>query len=76
MEPTLTAEQLTLILPRLLRLNPARPDLALRTFGRRQRHFQLLQQPHPLDIPAPSSPPPPETNFTISINNRPLELYL
>ena len=45
MEPTLTADQLSLILQRLLRLNPARLDLALRTFGRRRRHFQLMQQP-------------------------------
>ena len=71
MEPTLTTEQLTLILQRLLRLNPARPDLALRTFGRRRRHFQLMQQPPPLDIPAPITPQPPEANFTIGINNRP-----
>ena len=71
MEPTLTAEQLALILQRLLRLNPARPDLALRTFGRRRRHSQLMQQPPPSDIPAPIMPQPPETNFTIGMNNRP-----
>ena len=57
---------------RLLRLNPARPDLALQTFGRRRRHFQLLQQPPPiLSNSAPATPQPPETNFTIGMNNRP-----
>ena len=71
MEPTLTTEQLTIILQRLLRLNPARPDLALRTFGRRRRHFQLMQQPPLMDTPAPTMPQPPEANFTIGINNRP-----
>jgi hypothetical protein len=72
MEPTLTADQLSFIMQRLLRLNPARPDLALRTFGRRRRHFQLMQQPPPIPSnSAPATPQPPETNFTISMNNRP-----
>ena len=71
MEPTLTADQLAFILQRLLRLNPARPDLALRSFSRRRRHFQLMRQPPPPDISAPTTPQPPETNFTIGMNNRP-----
>jgi len=71
MEPTLTADQLSLILQRLLRLNPARPDLALRTFGRRRRHFQLVQQPPTSTNSTPATPQPPETNFTIGINYRP-----
>ena len=71
MEPTLTADQLSLILQRLLRLNPARPDLALRTFGRRRRHFQLVQPPPTSTISTPATPQPPETNFTIGMNNRP-----
>ena len=71
MEPTLTADQLSFIMQRLLRLNPARPDLALRTFGRRRRHFQLLQQPPTPSNSATAMPQPPETNFTIGMSNRP-----
>jgi hypothetical protein len=59
------ADQLPFILQRLLRLNPARPDLALRTFGRRRRHFQLMQQPPIPEIPAAITLPTSETNFTI-----------
>ena len=58
MEPILTADQLPFILQRLLRLNPARPYPTLRTFGRRRRHFQLMQQPPTSDIPAIVTPPP------------------
>ena len=36
MEPALTEDQLQIILNKLLRLHPARPDLANRTFGRRR----------------------------------------
>ena len=68
MEPTLTADQLSFIMQRL---SPARPDLALRTFGRRRRHFQLLQQPPTPSNSATATPQPPETNFTIGMNNRP-----
>ena len=71
MEPILTADQLPFILQRLLRLNPARPDPTLRTFGRRRRHFQLMQQPPTPDIPTIVTPPTSETNFTIGMNNRP-----
>ena len=63
MELTITADQLSFIMQRLLRLNPARPDLALRTFGRRRRHFQLLQQPPTSNISAPAKPQLPETNL-------------
>ena len=71
MEPILTADQLPFILQRLLRLNPARPDPTLRTFGRRRRHFQLMQQPPTPDIPATVTLPNSENNFTIGTNNRP-----
>ena len=70
MEPTLTEDQLQITLNKLLRLNPARPDLANRTFGRRRRRLQQQLQPSPETTTAPTAPTP-ETNFTIGIAHRP-----
>ena len=66
MEPTLTDGQLQIILNKLLRLNPARPDLANRSFGRRRRRTQqqLQPPPEPTTVMATHTP---ELNFTISI---------
>jgi hypothetical protein len=70
MEPSLTGDQLQIIFNKLLHLNPARPDLANQTFGRRRRrlHQQLQPQSEPTTAPAM---PIPETNFTIGIDHRP-----
>jgi hypothetical protein len=70
MEPTLSDEQLQIILNKLLHPNPVRPDLANRTFGRRRRRIQQQLQPPPeptivLDTHTT------ELNFTISIEHRP-----
>ena len=66
MEPALTEDQLQIILNKLLRLNPARPDLANRTFGRRRRRlYQLLQPPPEPNLVTTERTP--ETNFTIPI---------
>ena len=70
MEPTLTEDQLQIILNKLLRLNPTRPDLANRTFGRRRRRIQQQLQPPPEPTPALDAHTT-ELNFTISIANRP-----
>ena len=70
MEPTLSDEQLQIILNKLLRLNPARPDLANRTFGRRRRRIQQQRQPPPEPTPALDTHTT-ELNFTISIAHRP-----
>ena len=70
MEPTLTEDQLQIILTKLLRLNPARPDLANRTFTRRWRRLHQQLQPMPEPTPVPGEPAP-ETNFTIGIDHRP-----
>ena len=73
MEPTLTEDQLQITLNKLLRLNPARPDLANQTFGRRRRRLQQQLQPPPETTTAPAAPTPvttertTETNFTIPI---------
>jgi hypothetical protein len=67
---TLTDAQLQVILNKLLRLNPARPDLANQTFGHRRRRIQQQLQPPPEPTPEPTIPIP-ETNFTIGIEHRP-----
>ena len=70
MEPALTEDQLQIILTKLLRLNPARLDLANRTFARRWRRLHHQLQPMPEPTPVPGEPAP-ETNFTIGIDHRP-----
>ena len=70
MEPALTKDQLQIILTKLLRLNPARPDLANRTFARRWRRLHQQLQPMPGPTPVPGEPAP-ETNFTTEIDHRP-----
>jgi hypothetical protein len=70
MEPTLSDEQLQIILNKLLRLNPARPDLANRTFGRRRRRIQQQLQPPPEPTPVLDTHTT-ELNFTINIEHRP-----
>ena len=70
MGPALTEDQLQIILQMLLRLNPARPNLTNRTFGRRRR--RLHQQLQPLPEPTPvTTEHTTETNFTIGIDYRP-----
>jgi hypothetical protein len=58
MEPTLTEDQIQITLNKLLRLNPARPDLAYRTFGRRRRRIQQQLQPPPEPTTEPTMPIP------------------
>jgi hypothetical protein len=70
MDPTLTEDQLQITLNKLLRLNPARPDLANRTFCRHWIRLQQQLQPPPEPTPMPAMPIP-EINFTIGIDHRP-----